>query len=104
MAAVGADLPDGFLDEYRAADRRSPGARLQLGKRAAGDVERQRLSRQMRVGAEVVREVVFDVRQLAVEPDEQIDDPWLAIRSRCRAGEQFQRPEPCQAPERKLQH
>ena len=44
------------------------------------------------------------MRQLPVQRDQQIDDPRLAIRSRCGAGEQFQRPEPRQAPEREFEH
>ena len=45
------------------------------GKRSAGDVKRQRFSQQVRVRAEIVREVVFDVRQLPLERDEQVDQP-----------------------------
>ena len=45
VAAVGANLPRRFPDQNRAADRGAARAGLQLGKRAARRVERQRFAR-----------------------------------------------------------
>ena len=46
-----------------------------LRKRLPDDVERQRFARQVRVRAEVVGQMLFDVPQLAVNCDQQLLQP-----------------------------
>ena len=58
----------------------------------------------MRVGAEVAREVLLDVRELPIERDEQIDDPGLVVLVPRSAREELECPEPAQTAERELQH
>ena len=49
-------------------------ARREFRKCLPDDIERQRLARQMGIRAEVVREVLFDVRELALERDRAATD------------------------------
>src|ERR1043165_677879 len=56
----------------------------------------------MRVRTEIEREIVFDVRQLSIERDEQLRKPrkiGVAI-----GGEELHRPRPRETPEAELQH
>ena len=62
VAAVGADLARHLLDQDAAAERRPRRRAAQLGQRAAGDVEGERFAEQVRVGAEVGRQVLLDER------------------------------------------
>ena len=83
VAAVARDLPVDLRRAARAGRVASRRRWRQFGQRAARDVQRQRLAEQMRVRAEVVREVALDVRQLAIEREQQIDEP-RRVRRRCR--------------------
>ena len=81
VAAVGVDLACRPPEQHVAAERGARAAAAQLGQRRDDDVERERFAGQVRVRAEVGREVVLDVRQLAVERDEQIDEPRASSSS-----------------------
>ena len=60
VAAVGADLARHLLDQDAASELGPRRRAAQLGQRAAGDVEGERLAEQMGVGAEVGRQVLLD--------------------------------------------
>ena len=83
VAAVGRDLTPDLLAEDGPADRGATPACGELGQRSSDHIERQRLAEQMCVGTEIVGKVVLDVRELAIEPEEQVDEPW---RSTARGG------------------
>ena len=76
MAAVRVNLPIDFVEQDASPGGCPPRARRQLRQCGAHGVERQRFSGQVGVGAEVVGQVPLDVRELVVEPDEHVDDPW----------------------------
>ena len=90
MAAVGANLPADLFDENAAAGVPPARACRELGQRDADDVQAERFARQVRVGAEVDRQILLDVRELPIERDEHVDeprgigrrDPVVRIRSR----------------------
>ena len=75
MSAVDGDLPHDFVEEDAPAGLHASAAGGQLRDGVAADVERQGLAEQMRVRAEVARQVMFDVRQLQIEREQQIDEP-----------------------------
>ncbi len=104
MAAVGMDLPARLLDEHIPAEPDTPRAGRQFGQRASSHVQRERLAGEVRVGAEVAREVLLDVRELPIERDEQIDDPGLFVFMPRSTREHLECPEPAQTAERELQH
>ena len=103
VAAVRRNLAINLVDEDAAAQRRAATARRQLRQRLARHVERQRLADQMGVRAEVVRQVALDVRELAVEGEEQVDRPRQPVVDR-RIDEEIDRPEPGQRPNAELEH
>jgi hypothetical protein len=103
VAAIGADLPDRFGDQHVAAASRPRAARAQFRQRLRDGVERERLAREMRVGAEVQRQVVDDVCELPVDGDQEIDEPRRAILL-APVAEELEAPRPRDAAERELQH
>ena len=103
VTAVGGDLPFDFVDEHTTPDRLATGARRELGQRAAGDVQRERLTEQMRVRTEVVRQVALDVRQLTVDAEQQIDRPRRRVFA-VGIDEEVKRPQPRQGSQRELEH
>src|SRR5262245_4782307 len=80
MASVGANLAAHLFDENPAAGITPAGAGYELGQRSAYDVEAERLAGQMSVRAEVDRQIVLDVRELAIQGDHQVHEPrWIAV-------------------------
>ena len=73
--------------------RAHPAASRELGPRAAAHVERERLAEQVRVRAEVPRQVPLDVPQLRVEAEQQIDEPRRFARH-VAVREELDRPRP----------
>src|ERR1041385_6118208 len=63
MHAVGCDLTPRLLEQNPASGVFAFRTAAQQGERSAADVQRQRLSEQMRVRTEVIREVLLDVRE-----------------------------------------
>ena len=103
VAAVGGDLAADLLQQHSAAGVRAPRAASEFGQRAARDVERQRFADQVRVGAEVIRQIPLDVRQLSIERDQQIDQPRPRVVG-VGVGEQVDRPEPGNRSECHFEH
>lgn len=83
--------------------RAARAAGAQLGKGLRDRVESKRFAREVRVRAEVIRQVVLDVRELPIERDQQIHQPWRLVGRRI-GGEQFHGPRPRQSPKRRLEH
>jgi len=79
VSAVGRDLPSDLREKNAPAERFTLWASTELRKRSARDVKGQRFTKQMRVGAEVVGEVPLDLRELAIDRQEEIDDPWPLV-------------------------
>src|SRR4029078_12719996 len=76
---IGFDLAIDFVDQRLTADRRPSLALVEEWQCQAAYVQRQRFATQGGVGAEVARAVVFDLRKLTIEGEQQIDEPGLAI-------------------------
>ena len=106
VPAIGVDLTVDFLEQDPASDRDAAAARAQFRQRAAGDVEGQRFTGQVRIRAEVPRQVVLDVRELPVQCQQQIDDPRGAAGRIAGGGrrEKMERPEPRERSKTQLQH
>src|SRR5439155_10442220 len=103
VAAVPTHLTRDFGHQDPAAQplaMRAPGERRD---RTPADVEGKRLAEQVRVRAEVVREVVLDLSQLSIERKQEIDDPWRSIVA-IRIREEVERPDPGQRPDAELEH
>src|SRR4051812_25826208 len=106
VSAVAGNLPGDFGQENTPARRHTPGASGKLGQRGTADVERQRFPEEVRVRAEIPRKVAFDVRELEIQGEQQVDDPR---RGACRRlaivrGEQGERPDPRYGSKRDLEH
>ena len=103
VAAVGCQLPRNLIDQDSSSNGFAAVARGELGQHSCCYVERQRFAEQMGVGAEVVRQVVLDVRELPVEAQQQIDDPRSLVAG-SRFDEQVQRPHPGDRSQCELEH
>jgi hypothetical protein len=103
VSAVGADLSVRFVEKDVAAERRPGAAGAQLRKRLRDHVQRERFAREMGIRAEVIREVVLDVRELPIEADEQVDEPGRLVVRGIR-GEELDGPGPGHRPEGRFQH
>src|SRR5947209_688563 len=73
MAAVAGDLTVDLRQQNLTAQRRPAAAGGELRQRQTADVQCEGLAEQVGVRAEVAGHVRFDVRQLAIEGEEQID-------------------------------
>ena len=103
VTAVRGDLAIDLGHEDATADRGAAFGRRELRQRASRDIQGQRFAGEMRVGAEVVRQVVLDVPELTIEPEQQIDNPRrvrigpaAGFSWTLGAGEKLQRPDPRQ--------
>src|SRR5688500_20181722 len=81
MAAVGDDLPVDLVEQDAAAEGRPAAAAGKVGQCQPADIERQCFACQMRVRAEVVREILLEMREVRVESHEEVDEPWAPRRS-----------------------
>ena len=79
VAAVRADLARHLLDQDAASELGPRRRAAQLGQRAPGDVEGEGFAQQMRVGAEVGRQVLLDEVQLPIEAEQQVDEPRVRV-------------------------
>ena len=109
MPAVGADLPADFRKQNAPAEcPRASSSLRELRHGEAADIEPQRLAEQMGVGAEVVGQMTFDVREVEIEPEEQVDRPRKLLAAPAgglrAVHKQTQCPDPRQRAERQLQH
>src|SRR5580765_4501269 len=93
VSAVGRDLPLDLREKNATAEGFTTWASTELRKRAARDVKGQRFADQMCVRAEVVGKVSLDLRELAIDREEEIDDPWPLV-ARAVSGEERQHPQP----------
>ena len=103
VTPVQAELPIDPGEEHLTSEPFPATAGRELRQRPARDVERETFAEQVSVGAEVVRQVAFDLPQLSVDAEQQIDDPGL-LDPVVAGDEKIQRPQPRQNPQRQLQH
>src|SRR6266849_4061048 len=90
------DLSIDLVEKDLAPSRDPASARSELRKRVAHDVERQRLTGQMRVRAEVIREMMLEVCELSIDCDEHVREP--AGSGQQAAGSTFFFPACCPLP------
>ena len=79
MTAVGMNLAADLTLEDLAPELDPAGAAGKFRHGQSDHIERQRFPGEVRVGAEVVGEVLLDVRQLTIEADDQIHEPRCAV-------------------------
>ena len=103
VAAVGVYLRVTFTKQDGAASiRPSPGG-LKLRKNPAGDIERQRFTEKVCIRTEVEREVPLDLRELSLQPEQEIQGPD-AVGELAEAEREMQRPNPGNASKCELEH
>ena len=103
VAAVAADLPSELGNQHLPPELFPASAGGELRQRPARDVQRQAFAKEVSVRAEVVRQVLFDLRQLRVDAEEHIDRPGFLDPVRVRK-EEIQCPQPRDRSQRELQH
>ncbi len=106
VTAVLAHLRLRFLQQHFAPAIGPARGGREFWQRAPADVEREGFSREMRVGAEVEREIALHVRQLLRDREERVNHPGRLVTMvvLCDGGEEGQRPEPGEHADRQFEH
>src|SRR4029079_14682887 len=90
VPSVGQDLAFDLAEQHRASDGGPLLTARELWKRGADEVQRKRFTGEMRVRAEVIREVTLHVRQLPVDADQHVDEPRRTSAGRLRTPSNWQ--------------
>ena len=79
MPAVPKNLSIDLLQKDSTSRGHPAFAGRELREGLAHDIRSQRFTREVRVRTEVIREVMFDVRELPIDSDEGVDEPGLRV-------------------------